>query len=87
MWMPVFTAIFERVAGNLFSVDGSATQLPAILLATLLDVDDPIDLFLFNCFLIRDNITRCGCPLTEICSVIRCAVTSLCLSIAGHHVL
>ena len=30
--MPVFPAIFERVAGNLLSVDGSATQLPAILL-------------------------------------------------------
>ena len=37
--MPVFPAIFERVAGNLLSVDGSATQLPAILLAILLGVD------------------------------------------------
>ena len=36
--MPVFTAIFERVAGNLLSVDGSATQLPAILLG----VDAPL---------------------------------------------
>ena len=37
--MPVFPAIFERVAGNLLSVDGSATQLPAILLG----VDAPLD--------------------------------------------
>ena len=42
MWMPVFHTIFERVAGNLLSVDGSATQLPAILLAILLDVDAPL---------------------------------------------
>ena len=41
--MPVFPAIFERVAGNLLSVDGLATQLPAILLAILLGVDAPID--------------------------------------------
>ena len=35
--------IFERVAGNLLSVDGSATQLPAIiLLAILLGVDAPL---------------------------------------------
>ena len=27
--MPVFPAIFERLAGNLLSEDGSATQLPA----------------------------------------------------------
>ena len=40
--MPVFPAIFERVAGNLLSVDGSATQLPAILLAILLGVDAPL---------------------------------------------
>ena len=40
--MPVFPAIFEHVAGNLLSVDGSATQLPAILLAILLDVDAPL---------------------------------------------
>ena len=40
--MPVFPTIFERVAGNLLSVDGSATQLPAILLAILLDVDAPL---------------------------------------------
>ena len=39
--MPVFPAIFERIAGNLLSVDGSATQLPAILLAILLGVDAP----------------------------------------------
>ena len=39
--MPVFPAIFERVAGNLLSVDGSATQLPAIWLALLLGVDAP----------------------------------------------
>ena len=38
VWTPVFPAIFERVAGNLLSVDGSATQLPAILLAILLHV-------------------------------------------------
>ena len=31
MWMPVFPAIFERLAGNVFSGDRSATQLPAIL--------------------------------------------------------
>ena len=42
--MPVFSAIFERVAGNLLSVDGSATQLPAILLAMLLGVDAPLNL-------------------------------------------
>ena len=41
--MPVFPAIFEHVAGNLLSVDGSATQLPAILLAILLGVDAPLD--------------------------------------------
>ena len=41
--MPVFPAIFERVAGNLLSVDGSATQLPAILLAILLGVDAPLE--------------------------------------------
>ena len=41
--MPVFHAIFERVAGNLLSVDGSATQLPAILLAILLGVDAPLE--------------------------------------------
>ena len=40
--MPVFPAIFEHVAGNLLSVDGSATQLPAILLAILLGVDAPL---------------------------------------------
>ena len=40
--MPVFPAIFERVAGNLLSVDGSATQLPAILLAILLGVNAPL---------------------------------------------
>ena len=40
--MPVFPAIFERVAGNLLSVDGSATQLPAILLAILLGLDAPL---------------------------------------------
>ena len=40
--MPVFPAIFERVAGNLLSVDGSATQLPAIFLAILLGVDAPL---------------------------------------------
>ena len=40
--MPVFPAIFEHVAGNLLRVDGSATQLPAILLAILLDVDAPL---------------------------------------------
>ena len=40
--MPVFPAIFERVAGNLLSMDGSATQLPAILLAILLGVDAPL---------------------------------------------
>ena len=40
--MPVFPAIFERVAGNLLSVDRSATQLPAILLAILLGVDAPL---------------------------------------------
>ena len=40
--MPVFPAIFQRVAGNLLSVDGSATQLPAILLAILLGVDAPL---------------------------------------------
>ena len=40
MWLPVFPALFERVAENLLlSVDLSATQLPAILLAILLDVD------------------------------------------------
>ena len=44
VWIPVFPAIFpERVAGNLLSVDGSATQLPAILLAILLGVDAPLD--------------------------------------------
>ena len=42
MWMPVFPAIFERFAGILLSVDGSATQLPAILLARLLDLDAPL---------------------------------------------
>ena len=36
--MAVFPASFERVAGNLLSVDGSATQLPAILL----DADSPL---------------------------------------------
>ena len=41
--MPVFPAIFERVAGSLLSVDGSATQLPAILLAILIGVDAPLD--------------------------------------------
>ena len=41
--MPVFPAIFEIVAGNLLSVDGTATQLPAILLAILLDVDAPVN--------------------------------------------
>ena len=41
--MPVFPAIFERVARNLLSVDESATQLPAILLAILLDVDAPLE--------------------------------------------
>ena len=41
MWMPVFPAIFEHVAGN--SVDGSATQLPAILLAVLLGVNAPLN--------------------------------------------
>ena len=35
----LYAAIFERVAGNLLSVDGLATQLPAILPAILLDVD------------------------------------------------
>ena len=35
----LYAAIFERVAGNLLSVDGLATQLPAILLAILLDMD------------------------------------------------
>ena len=40
--MPVFPAIFECVAGNLLSVDGSATQLPAILLAILPGVDAPL---------------------------------------------
>ena len=40
--MHVFPAIFERVAENLLSVDGSATQLPAILLAILIDVDAPL---------------------------------------------
>ena len=44
MWMPVFPAIFERVAGNLLSVDGSATQLPSILL----DVDSPIKVCLMT---------------------------------------
>ena len=39
--MPVFPAIFEWIAGNLLSVDGSATQLPAVLLAILLGVDAP----------------------------------------------
>ena len=39
MWMPVFPAIFEHFAENLLSVDGSATQLSAILLVILLDVD------------------------------------------------
>ena len=38
MWMPVFPAIFKRVAGILLSVDGSATGLPAILL----DVGAPL---------------------------------------------
>ena len=42
--MPVFPAIFERVAENLLSVDGSATHLPAILLAILLGVDAPLDI-------------------------------------------
>ena len=42
MWMPVFSAIFKRLAGNLLSVDGSATQLPTILLAILVDVDAPL---------------------------------------------
>ena len=42
--MPVFPAIFERVAGNLLSVDGSATQLPAILLTILLGVDAPLEI-------------------------------------------
>ena len=46
MWMPVFPAIFEHVAGNLLSVDGSATQLPAILLAILLEVDAPLRYFI-----------------------------------------
>ena len=41
MWMPVFSAIFKRLAGNLLNVDGSATQLPSILLAILVDVDAP----------------------------------------------
>ena len=36
--MPVFPAIFERLAGNLLSLDGSATQLQAIFL----DVDAPL---------------------------------------------
>ena len=36
--MHVFPTIFERVAGNLLNVDGSATQLPAILLC----VDAPL---------------------------------------------
>ena len=44
--MPVFPTIFERVAGNLLSVDGSATQLPAILLAILLGVDAPLGNFI-----------------------------------------
>ena len=43
--MPEFPAIFERVAGNMLSVDGSAMQLPAILLAILLDVDAPKHFF------------------------------------------
>ena len=46
--MPVFPAIFERVAGNLLSVDGSATQLPAILLAILLGVDAPLPILNTN---------------------------------------
>ena len=46
--MPVFPAIFERVAGNLLSVDGSATQLPAILLAILLGVDAPLYILYVN---------------------------------------
>ena len=39
MRMPVFPAIFERFARNLLNVDGSATQLPTIGLAILLDGD------------------------------------------------
>ena len=39
MWMPVFYAVLERLAGNLLSEDGSQTQLPTILLVILLDVD------------------------------------------------
>ena len=46
--MPVFPANFERVAGNLLSLDGSATQLPAILLAILLGVDAPLRSFNFQ---------------------------------------
>ena len=42
MWMPVFPAIFERLAGNLLNVDGSATQLRAILVVILLNVDAPL---------------------------------------------
>ena len=37
--MPVFPEMLERLRGNLLSVDGSATQLFAIVLAILLDVD------------------------------------------------
>ena len=43
--MPVFPAIFERVAGNLLRVDGSAIKLLA--LAILLGVDAPLFIYLF----------------------------------------
>ena len=39
-----FPAIFERLTLNLLSVDGSAAQLPAILL----DVDAPLGLILMQ---------------------------------------
>ena len=35
---------FERLAGKLLHVDGSTTQLSAILLAILLDVDTPLEM-------------------------------------------
>ena len=62
--MPVFPAIFERVAGNLLSVDGSATQLPAILRLVIEKSPDGATMITspkFKTFKKQSTLYQCHC--------------------------